>query len=81
MFGTTLLGTKTHSLSMMDSWKKVKTKISSIPNSTGNYAFMLSIDGFSNCYRDEKLFLLTALDYFKIKNPANVTFAGFFVLP
>ena len=51
--GDLMLGTATHSLSSVDSWKRAKTKIYPAPNMDEPFAFHLSTDGFSNSYRDE----------------------------
>lgn len=63
--GDKLLGTETYSLSKPDSWQKAITSVVSLPNSEIRHAFMLSTDGFSNSYRDEKVFLQTVADYYK----------------
>ena len=62
-----ILGTETHSLSKVDSWKKAITVVrrrnidESIPS-----LFMLSTDGFSNSYKNEEEFKKTCADYFEM---------------
>jgi serine/threonine protein phosphatase PrpC len=63
--GDKLLGTETHSLCNAESWKRAKTEVLALPNTDASCAFMLFSDGFSNSYRNEMVFLQTALDYYK----------------
>jgi serine/threonine protein phosphatase PrpC len=72
ILGDLLLGTATHSLSVVDSWKRAKIGIYPAPNTNEACAFHLSTDGFSNSYRDEQTFLYTVSDYFKTINEHGV---------
>jgi serine/threonine protein phosphatase PrpC len=72
IIGDLMLGTATHSLSSVDSWKRAKTNIYPAPNKDEACAFHISTDGFSNSYRDEQTFLATSLDYFKTLNEHGV---------
>lgn len=62
-----ILGTETHSLSKMDSWKKAISVVrrrniaEQVPS-----LFMLSTDGFSNSYKNEVEFKKTCIDYFSM---------------
>ena len=62
-----ILGTETHSLSKVDSWKKAISAVhrremaDHIPS-----LFMLSTDGFSNSYKNEDEFKKTCVDYFEM---------------
>lgn len=62
-----ILGTETHSLSKIDSWKKAITVVrrrcidENVPS-----LFMLSTDGFSNSYKNEEEFKKTCADYFEM---------------
>lgn len=62
-----ILGTETHSLSKIDSWKKAITVVrrrnidENIPS-----LFMLSTDGFSNSYKNEEEFKKACADYFEM---------------
>lgn len=64
-----ILGTETHSLSKIDSWKNAITLVhhwnndSNIPS-----LFMLTTDGFSNSYKNEEEFQKTCIDYFEMIN-------------
>lgn len=62
-----ILGTETHSLSKVDSWKKAITVVRrrNIDESTPSL-FMLSTDGFSNSYKNEEEFKKTCADYFEM---------------
>ncbi len=60
-----ILGTETHSLSKVDSWKKVISVVrrwdcsENLPS-----VIMLSTDGFSNSYKNETEFQKTCVEYF-----------------
>lgn len=64
-----ILGTETHSLSRIDSWKKAITivrrfdRIKAIPS-----LYMLTTDGFSNSYKNEEEFQKTCKEYFYMIN-------------
>ena len=60
-----ILGTETHSLSKIDSWKKAISAVRRRESTSGlPYAFMLSTDGFANSYKNEDEFKRTCSDYF-----------------
>lgn len=64
-----ILGTETHSLCKMDSWKKAISVVRR-RNSDGIVPalFILSTDGFSNSYKNEQEFIKTCTEYYeKIK--------------
>lgn len=62
-----ILGTETHSLSKVDSWKRA---ISLVRRRSMNdivpAVFILSTDGFSNSYKNEHEFERTCVDYFSM---------------
>lgn len=58
-----ILGVETHSLCVRESWTTALTELKTRPEIP--HAFMLSTDGLSNSYRDEKTFLFTCRDYYK----------------
>ncbi len=62
-----ILGTETHSLCKMDSWKKVISVVRRRSSDEKLPAlFMLSTDGFSNSYKNEQEFTKTCADYFEM---------------
>lgn len=62
-----ILGTETHSLSKVDSWKKAislvrrKNSEDQVPS-----ICIMSTDGFSNSYKNEQEFQKTCIDYFEM---------------
>lgn len=65
--GDKLLGVETHSLSKIDSWKKVLT---SVQRRTETEAlpcvYMMSTDGFANSFASESEFQKTCVEYFEL---------------
>lgn len=60
-----ILGVETHSLSKIDSWKKVVSAVRRRDADSGlPYMLMLSTDGFANSYKNEDEFQKTCVDYF-----------------
>jgi serine/threonine protein phosphatase PrpC len=60
-----ILGVETHSLSKIDSWKKVVSAVRRRDESEGlPYMLMLSTDGFANSYKNADEFQKTCVDYF-----------------
>ena len=70
-----ILGTETHSLCKVDSWKKA---ISVVRRRNADEIlpalFMLSTDGFSNSYKNEQEFIKTCTEYYEMikEHGANV---------
>lgn len=62
-----ILGTETHSLSKVDSWKNA---ISTVRRRNSTYELpaiiMMSTDGFSNSYKNEQEFQKTCVEYFEM---------------
>ena len=62
-----ILGTETHSLSRLDSWKRAITLVCRRDDSAPlPCLFMLSTDGLSNSYTNEQEFQKTCVDYFEM---------------
>ena len=62
-----ILGVETHSLSKIDSWKKVVSAVRRRDEAGGlPYMLMLSTDGFSNSYKNADEFQKTCVDYFSM---------------
>ena len=60
-----ILGVETHSLSKIDSWKKVVSAVRRRDEADGlPYMLMLSTDGFANSYKNADEFQKTCVDYF-----------------
>jgi len=60
-----ILGTETHSLSKIDSWKRAHTLVRRRSSSDDlPSAFLMSTDGFSNSYKNEEEFRKTCTEYF-----------------
>ena len=60
-----ILGTETHSLSKIDSWKKaIAVTRRRVSDEQLPCLFMLSTDGFSNSYKNEVEFTKTCQDYY-----------------
>ena len=60
-----ILGVETHSLSKIDSWKKVVSAVRRRDEAGGlPYILMLSTDGFANSYKNADEFQKTCVDYF-----------------
>lgn len=60
-----ILGTETHSLSRAESWKKAITLIRKREeNERRPVMYLLSSDGFSNSYKDDREFQKTCMDYY-----------------
>ncbi len=60
-----ILGVETHSLSKIDSWKKVVSTVRRRDEADGlPYMLMLSTDGFANSYKNADEFQKTCVDYF-----------------
>ncbi len=67
--GDKILGVETHSLSKIDSWKKVITAVRRFDSHQQLPSmFLLSSDGFANSYRNEEEFAKTCVDYFEMIN-------------
>lgn len=65
--GDKILGTETHSLCKIDSWKKAITMVRVRSAEEGlPYLYMLSTDGFSNSYKTQKDLKKTCLDYYEM---------------
>jgi serine/threonine protein phosphatase PrpC len=62
-----ILGTETHSLSKIDSWKRAISAVRRRDsNSDTQFAFLLSTDGFANSYKNEAEFIKTCMDYYSM---------------
>ena len=60
-----ILGVETHSLSKIDSWKKVVSAVRRRDEADGlPYMLMLSTDGFANSYKNADEFQKTCVGYF-----------------
>lgn len=60
-----ILGTETHSLSKLESWKKAITRIRRREENEQLPAmYMLSSDGLSNSYKNDEAFQKTCVDYY-----------------
>ena len=60
-----ILGTETHSLCKIDSWKRAVSIVRRVVlENDMPCLFMLSTDGFSNSYKDEAEFERTCVDYY-----------------
>ncbi len=60
-----ILGTETHSLSKLESWKKAITRIRRREENEQLPAmYMLSTDGLSNSYKNDEAFQKTCMDYY-----------------
>lgn len=65
--GDKILGTETHSLCKMDSWKKVITMIRKRDElSDTPYLYIMSTDGFANSFRSQDDFNTTCKDYYTL---------------
>ncbi len=68
-----ILGTETHSLSKVDSWKKAISATRRRANDEQlPCLFMLSTDGFSNSYKNEDEFKKTCQEYYDMINQHGV---------
>lgn len=62
-----ILGTETHSLSKLDSWKRAisivrrRNSLDGLPST-----FLMSTDGFANSYKNEEEFKKTCVDYYEM---------------
>lgn len=65
--GDKILGTETHSLCKMNSWKKAITRVR-VRNAEAGvpYLYLLSTDGFSNSYKTQKDLEKTCRDYYSM---------------
>lgn len=62
-----ILGTETHSLCKVDSWKKAISVVRRrSSDGTAPALFMLSTDGFSNSYKNEQEFIKTCTEYYEM---------------
>lgn len=67
LYAEKILGTETHSLSKMGSWKKVISAVRRRDCSKESpSAFMMSTDGFANSYKNEDEFKKTCIDYYEM---------------
>lgn len=65
--GEKILGTETHSLCKMDSWKKAITMIRKRDEADDvPYLYIMSTDGFSNSFRSQDDFNTTCKDYYAL---------------
>lgn len=65
--GDKILGTETHSLCKIDSWKKAITMVRVRNVETGvPYLYLLSTDGFSNSYKTQDDMEKTCRDYYEM---------------